>query len=368
MKSKISKIHMASRTVALAAFIGIALSVTESQAQLAQPSAIAQFTLADKATEIFGMPFVRPVVTKGKITAATVAGNSLSTTFTVTLDAGETSIPALNSTSDSVDEYYILEITDGPGLGFILPCTGNNGNTSVTVQGTTGTTAIPENTSFVIRKDNTLSSVFGAPSSNHPFGAGISSSDAKVWVQVYNSGTATLTSYYVYQNGATLQWRSTSGPTNRTFARVTVGKAVVLASREKGAVTFTLSGDYRTARTRLWVQKGKITFLANPAPVDSSFDEANIPDTTPTRFVGTANQKNVGDSTSSDEWKVWVSSTRTFANYYIGTDASNFPGIIRPGGLSNQNPTIKAFSGVGVKPIDKANDAGYTIVTMAPKL
>jgi hypothetical protein len=129
-----------------------------------------------------------------------------------------------------------------------------------------------------------------------------------------------------------------------------------------------LSGDYRTARTRLWVQKGKITFLANPAPVDSSFDEANIPDTTPTRFVGTAGQKNVGDSTSSDEWKVWVSSTRTFANYYIGTDASNFPGIVRPGALTNQNPTIKAFSGVGVKPIDQANDAGYTIVTISPKL
>lgn len=368
MKSKINHTQLASRIAALVAFIVTASGSTSSHAGLAQPAAIAQFTLADKATEIFGMPFVRPVVTKGKITAAQVAANSLSTTFTVALDGGEPSIPALNSTSDSADEYYILEITDGPGLGFIMPCTGNTGNTSVTVQGTTGTTSIPENTSFVIRKDNTLSSVFGAPSADHPFGAGSASSASKVWVQVYNSGSGTLTSYYVYQSGAKLEWRSTSGPTARTFARVTVGKAVVLASREKGAVTFTVSGDYRTSRTRLWVQKGKITFLANPAPVDSSFDEANIPETTPTRNVGTANQKNVGNSGNSDEWKIWESGTRTFSNYYIGTDASNFPAVVRPAALLNQNPTIKAFSGVGVKPIDIANDAGYTIVTISPKL
>jgi hypothetical protein len=113
MKSKTSQIHLASRIAALAAFIVTASGSTSSHAGLAQPAAIAQFTLADKATEIFGMPFVRPVVTKGKITAAQVAANSLSTTFTVALDSGEPNIPALNSTSDSVDEYFDFVVGNG---------------------------------------------------------------------------------------------------------------------------------------------------------------------------------------------------------------------------------------------------------------
>ena len=372
---KTRTIQTATRMVAIITTI-IATSITGAQAQLAQATGIAKFTLPANSTEVFGMPFVRPVVTSGKITSytpsytpdtAVAAPANSSSTFAVTLNAGEPSIPALNNTSTAVDERYILEITDGPALGFIFPCTGSTGNTSVTVEGTTDTVPVPANSSFVIRKDNTLSSVFGAPSANHPFGYGVGPTEAtvKAYIQVYNSVTGTLTSYYVYNSGTTWQYRATSGPTDRTHVRLAAGKAVILASRVGTDIAVVFNGESRSARTRLWVPENKITFLANPAPLASTFEDANIPDTTPKRGVGAAGVQVVGNASNADEWKVWNPATRTFANYYVGTDVNNFPTFLRPNGTT-QNPVLNAFGGVGVKPLTTGK--GYTVVTLAPKL
>ena len=368
---KTRTIQTATRMVAIITTI-IATSITGAQAQLAQATGIAKFTLPANSTEVFGMPFVRPVVTSGKITSYTPSADvpalpTSSSTFAVTLNAGEPSIPALNNTSTAVDERYILEITDGPALGFIFPCTGNTGNTAVVVEGTTDTVPVPANSSFVIRKDNTLSSVFGAPSANHPFGYGVGPTEAtvKAYIQVYNSVTGTLTSYYVYNSGTTWQYRATSGPTDRTHVRLAAGKAVILASRVGTDIAVAFSGESRSARTRLWVPEDKITFLANPAPLASTFEDANIPDTTPKRGVGATGVQVIGNNSNADEWKIWSPTSRTFANYYCGTDANNFPTFLRPTGQT-QNPVLTAFGGVGVKPLTTGK--GYTVVTLAPKL
>ena len=368
---KTRTIQTATRMVAIITTI-IATSITGAQAQLAQATGIAKFTLPANSTEVFGMPFVRPVVTSGKITSYTpstaVPATAASTsTFAVTLNANEPNIPALNNTSTAADERYILEITDGPALGFIFTCTGNTGNTEVVVEGTADTVAVPANSSFVIRKDNTLSSVFGAPSANHPFGYGVGPTEAtvKAYIQVYNSVSGTLTSYYVYNSGTTWQYRATSGPTDRTHARLAAGKAVILASRVGNDIAVIFNGESRSARTRLWVPENKITFLANPAPLASTLEDANIPDTTPTRGVGAAGVLVVGDADNADEWKIWNPATRTFANYYVGTGTNKFPGFLRPNGTT-QNPALSAFGGVGVKP--KTTGKGYTVVTLAPKL
>jgi len=274
---KTRTIQTATRMVAIITTI-MATSITGAQAQLAQATGIAQFTLPANSTEVFGMPFVRPVVTSGKITSytpsytpdtAVAAPANSSSTFAVTLNAGEPSIPALNNTSTAVDERYILEITDGPALGFIFPCTGNTGNTAVVVEGTTDTVPVPANSSFVIRKDNTLSSVFGNPAANSVFGYGVGPTEAtvKAYVQVYNSVSGTLTSYYVYNSGTTWQWRATSGPTDRTYVRLQAGKAVILASRVSTDIAVTLSGEARSGRTRLWVPENKITFFSKSRPL-----------------------------------------------------------------------------------------------------
>ena len=104
---KTRTIQTATRMVAIITTI-IATSITGAQAQLAQATGIAKFTLPANSTEVFGMPFVRPVVTSGKITSYTpstaVPATAASTsTFAVTLDVGEPSIPALNNTSTAVD-------------------------------------------------------------------------------------------------------------------------------------------------------------------------------------------------------------------------------------------------------------------------
>ena len=335
-------------------------------AQLAQPTAIGRVTIPASRTEVFGMPFARGVITSGKISASSVTNNNA--TFTVTLNGGEPSIPALNNTSTSAgtDERYILEITDGPAIGFLLPCTSNSGNTSVTVEGSTGDIAVPEGTGFVIRKDNTLTSVFGAASATHPFGSGASAIDptVKVWVQVYNVATGTLTSYYINTVG-TPQWRSTAGPTDRSTVRLPLGRAVILANRTASDVTFAVSGESRLARSRFSVPAGKLTFLANPSPLDSTFSDATIQDTTPKRNTNYSSAAAaIGDVNTSDLWQIWNPSTRTFASYFVGTTTNGFPAILRANG-TEQNPSILAFKGVAVRPL---GTTGNVVVTLAPKL
>lgn len=331
-------------------------------AQLAQPSGIAEVTIPASRTEVFGMPFARGVVTSGKITGTSVANNNA--TFTVTLNAGEPSIPALNNTSTSADSdhRYVFEILDGPAIGFLLACTGNSGNSSVTVEGSTGSIDVPAGTNFAIRKDNTISSVFGAPSANHPFGSGASAIDAsvKAWVQVFNVATGTLTSYYINTVG-TPQWRSTAGPTDRTTVRLPLGRAVIIANRTTSDITFPVSGQYRIARSRFSVPAGKLTFLANPSPLASTFSDATIQATTPNRNTSSGG---VGDVNTSDLWQIWNPATRTFASYFVGTTTNGIPAILRANG-TEQNPAISAFKGVAVKPLGSGSNV---VVTVAPKL
>lgn len=351
---------------AFTALLAIFVGCPASWSQLAQPTAIGQVTIPASRTEIFGMPFARGVVTAGKI-ASVSSVSSNSTTFAVTINPGEPSIPSLSNTSTAVDERYVLEIMDGPAIGFLLTCNSNTGDTSVTVEGGTGSISVPANTAFVIRKDQTLSSIFGAPSATHPFGAGTSSIDptVKVWVQMFNSATGTLTSYYVYSTGSTSQWRATSGPTDRTHVRIPQGRAVVLANRTASDVTFAVSGESRSTRSRFSVPAGKITFLANPSPLDSTFNDASIPETTPARNTSyTTNSPAIGDVTTSDQWRIWTPSTRTFANYYVGTTTNGFPAVLRANG-TEQNPVISAFKGVAVQPL---GSTGNVVVTIAPKL
>jgi hypothetical protein len=348
-----------------AALLAIIVGCPASWSQLAQPTAIGQVTIPGSRTEIFGMPFARGVVTAGKIASASVSSNS--TTFTVTINAGESSVPSLSNTSTTVDERYVLEIMDGPAIGFLLTCTGNTGDTSITVEGGTGSISVPENTAFVIRKDQTLSSIFGAPSASHPFGSGASSIDptVKVWVQLYNSVSGTLSSYYVYSSGATSQWRATSGPTDRTHVRIPQGRAVVLANRTSSDVIFVVSGESRSTRSRFSVPVGKLTFLANPSPLDSTFNDASIPETTPRRNTDYTAGAAIGDVTTSDQWRIWNPANRTFATYYIGTTTNGFPAVLKAPLGNEINPIIPAFKGVAVQPL---GTNGNAVVTMAPKL
>jgi uncharacterized protein (TIGR02597 family) len=340
-----------------------ALFIQDVRAGVAQPSGIANVTVPGGLgrTEFFGMPFARPVEFTGTINS--VSSSSGNATFSVTLDAGQGSLPALNNTSQSVDAWYVLEILDGPAIGFLLPCTGNSGDTSITVEGDTGSISA-EGAKFALRKEWTLSTLFGTAGVTNKFGYGSSASAATVngWVQVFNVATGTLISYYVNESGTTTKsynWRSSTSTVNRNHVPLRLGRGLVLINRKSTDLTVPVSGEYRVARTRLSVPAGKLSFLANPGPSDVTFDAATIPATSPTRASGNPS------GTSGDTWQMWNPVTRTFTSYRVGgTSNTNGPSMYS---LANArvNPTIPAFKAVGVKPV---GTSGNVVVTIAPNL
>ena len=355
------------------AALALALVLAQNTfAGLATPSGIAKVTVPGGVgrTEFFGMPFARPVERSGTISSvSTTDGNA---TFTVALDAGQSALPTVNTyssnatilaTEQNTDAWYLLEILDGPGIGFIFPCTGTSaGSNTVTVKGDTGTISIPSGTKFVLRKEWTLSTLFGAASATNPFGFGSSSTGnnatsgiVKGRVQVYNSLLGTLANYYINKTSTSYNWRLASLPQNRNHVPLQLGKGVVVVNSTSSALAFTVSGEYRTARTRLSVPAGYTTFVSNPGPTDVTFDTATIPATSPTRTTSTPG--------TSDTWRIWNAVSRTFASYKVGgTSNANGPSMYL--GSSRVDPTIPAFKAVAVVPAGTGNK----IVTIAPKL
>ena len=339
------------------------LFIQDLFAGVAQPSGIANLTVPAGVgrTEFFGMPFARPVETSGTIiSASSSSGNA---TFSVTLDAGQPSLPALNNTDQNIDAFYVLEILDGPAIGFLLPTTNNSGNTSITVEGDTGGIDV-SGARFALRKEWTLTTLFGAASTSNRFGYGTGTSSGTVngWVQVYNSTTGTFTTYYVNESGTTVKtynWRNSTSGTSRNHAPLRLGRGIVLINRKSTDLTIPVSGEYRVARTRLSVPAGKLTFVSNPGPTDVTFDTATIPSTSPTRASGNPS------SLSGDTWQTWNATTKSFASYRIGgTGNTNGPSAYS---LANArvNPTIPAFKAVGVRPV---GTTGNVVVTIAPAL
>lgn len=256
-----------------------------------------------------------------------------------------------------------MEILDGPAIGFLLPTTANSGNTSITVEGDTGANDVT-GARFALRKEWTLSTLFGLAGTANRFGYGNSSAGAAVngWVQVYNVSSGTLITYYINESGTTTKsynWRSSTSTTNRNHVPLRLGRGLVLINRKASDLTVSVSGEYRIARTRLSVPAGKLFFVANPGPSDVTFDASTIPATSPTRASGNPS------GTSGDTWQMWNPATRTFTSYRVGGTANtNGPSMYT---LANArvNPTIPAFKAIGVRPV---GSSGNVVVTIAPSL
>jgi len=310
-------------------------------------------------TEFFGMPFARPVERSGIISAASTTGGNA--TFTVALDAGQSALPSLSNADQNVDAWYLLEIVDGPAIGFLLPCTGNTGDTSITVQGDTGTISVPAGSKFVLRKEWTLSTLFGAASTANAFGYGNSSTAATVKgkVQIYNTLAGSLATYYVRETGTTSKsynWALSTSTTSRNHVPLRMGRGIVLVNNTANDVAFNISGEYRIARTRLSVPAGYTTFVANPGSSDVTFDTATIPATSPTRTTGTPG--------NADSWKMWNPLSRSFTTYKVG-GTTHASGASMYQSTARVNPTIPAFKAVAVVPY---GTSGNVVVTIAPNL
>jgi len=181
-------------------------------------------------------------------------------------------------------------------------------------------------------------------------------------VQVYKSTTKSLATYYVREQGTvtkTYSWQLTTSTAVRNHVPLQMGRGIVLINNKNTDLTFTASGEYRTARTRLCVPANLLTFVSNPGPTDVTFDTSTIPATSPTRGTGVPS--------NADEYQTWSAATRSFTSYKVGgTSNTNGPSMYLSS--TRVNPTIPAFKAIGVKPYATPLTYPNVVVTIAPNL
>ena len=226
-------------------------------------------------TKLVGVFLARPVLLKGELSADVTAGaTSLvatgSNVFSGYTPASEVGTAELAPASD---DHYILEITSGPATGLIKQVTAFSGSTA-TVIGTLP--ALSSGTQFVLRKDQTLDSLF-------PSGAGLTSGSSVATADVISVLSSTgLLNRFFYQTG--YGWRletdrntiQNPNPKNRAYVRVTLGSGFAFKSNSNKNLN--LSGEYRGTRSRITLESTTGTIVANPYPVAVTLADSGLAD------------------------------------------------------------------------------------------
>ena len=341
-------------------------------AGVADPVAVVSVVVPTNQTILSATPFARPVEASGTIDSwSNVSTNAV---LNLTLNAGE-SIPSLaNSFSDlNADTSYVLEVVDGDAIGLILEAIENTAST-VTVRGNIpNTLTIAAGSKFNLRKAWTLTSLFGsAADTNNVFGAGTTANSAavKANVQLYDVDSGSLSTYYIATTSGR-NWRRVGSTANCNHAPIGLGKGFVVINKQTNSnFAFTLSGDYRTARTRLICPPNKKLLIGNPGLFDVTLSDSTIPVTSPTKTTGIPG--------NADTYGFWLIASKSFDNYKIGgtttTNVQTNNGVVVPpgaagyrvgGGSTRVNPTIAKYTSLLVTP-HVTNAAN--VITVAPSL
>ena len=226
-----------------------------------------------------GASLARPPVKKGWL-AADVAATA--TTFTTANSANdlnmfnslsvETGPEDGSGATPLTDNHYVVEITSGPSTGLIKIVTAFGSN-QITVNG--GLPALTLGTTFTLRKDLTLATLFGnADSANALTQSGLTSNTTAGSADVVSIIDSTgAWKKYFFRAGT--GWRLTTARTgsDRSNVRVSLGTGVLI--NPATTKTITLSGEYRGTRSRVSLIN-QATIVANPYPVATTLAETDL--------------------------------------------------------------------------------------------
>ena len=214
-------------------------------------------------TKLISVFLARPVILKGELSAAVTAGANAFTAYGTIPAYSVASEAGAAEKAPASDNLYIVEFTSGPNTGLVKQVLSFSGST-VTVKGTLP--ALTADTQFVLRKDNTLNSVFGSEVTQ-----GTSTANADV-VSILSSQGLTR---YIYVSG--FGWRSELARRGSDIdcgnARISLGTGV--AFKPRLTKTINLSGEYRGSRSLMTVpESGAI--VGNPYPVAVSLQNSGL--------------------------------------------------------------------------------------------
>ena len=271
----------------------------------------------EAGTPLFvGASLARPPVQKGWLAANVDAA---ATSFTTANSAGSLNmfnglvVESGDELAPATDNNWVVEITSGPNTGLIKIVTAF-GTNQITVSG--GLPALTLGTTFILRKDNTLASLFGNIDSNYELtqsglSSGRTAGSADV-VSILDSTGAWRKFFYYSGTG----WRLTTAKTgsDRANVRVSLGTGVLI--NPASTKTISVSGEYRGTRSRISLIN-QVTIVANPFPVATTLAETDL---------ATSLVKN-STGPSSDELRFLENGA--FVNYFArsGTGATSPSGV-----------------------------------------
>jgi len=223
------------------------------------------------------------------------------------------------------DNHYVVEITSGPSTGLIKIVTAF-GTNQITVSG--GLPALTVGTTFTLRKDHTLGSLFGnADSANALTQSGLTSGSTAGSADVVSVLDSTgAWKKYFFRSGT--GWKLTTARTgsDRQFVRVSLGTGVLLTPVT--TKTIAISGEYRGTRSRVSLIN-TATIVANPYPVATTLADSDL---------ATSLAKG-STASSSDELRFLENGA--FVNYFArsGTGATSPSGVAYTGFKPSLNRT-----------------------------
>jgi hypothetical protein len=295
--------------------------------------------------DFIATPFVRPVESNGTGVVASVTSSS---TLVLDPDGSDyTGTTQWTGGSTTQDKWHIVEILNGRYIGLVFLIGTQNGNTITTTEVALPTDGALVGSSYAIRKDWTLSTLFGdTASASFPFAHGDSASTADT-VNIFIQSTQGFAPYYVKASDKT--WRNSFSQLS-PHARVPYGQGVQVLRRAAGNGVVTLAGEARKSRLRRDVASGKFALLAN-----LSLASTTIQALSPSIDRGT--------SSADDTVQTWNSSTGAWTSYYRRTSDGTF---VSPFGTTTA-VNLAAGKVVRIKNVGVAK-AGADAVTAEPNL
>jgi hypothetical protein len=336
-------------TFALAIVSGVAALSSDCRAagNLGDIFQIGQVTIVGSGKRDFlATPFVRPVESNG---TGVVASVSNATTLVLNPDGADYSgTSQWTGGSTTQDKWHIVEILNGRYIGLVFLIGTQNGNTITTSEVSLPTDGALVGSSYAIRKDWTLSSLFGATdSASFPFAHGDSAATADT-VNIFIQSTQAFAPYYVKASDKT--WRNSFSQA-APHARVPYGQGVQVLRRATGNGVVTLAGEARKSRLRRDVgADGKFALLANLSLA-------------PTTIQALSPSIDRGTSAADDTVQTWNSATGAWTSYYRRTSDGAF---VSPFGTTTA-VSLAAGKVVRIRNVGAAK-AGVDAITAEPNL
>jgi len=244
----------------------VALPLHGNAADIAKPSLLVPVTVVASSGGIAGQRFVglnvcRPTIGEGRLSAAVVSG---ATQFTADADAIFSDISP--STLGTSDNSYIVEFTSGAYVGLIKKISSISGRTA-TVVGTLP--ALDNATTFLLRKDWTIGTLFGATAAEVAAKGLIAGSSAGTSTRIGVLTPSGVIAYYFFKN-STIQggvgWRAAATRTDgvdRQYIQVGTGSGFAVQNGNTSVLNFNLAGEARPTRNIVSLDSA-YTFVANP--------------------------------------------------------------------------------------------------------